>query len=152
MTTRIQDSVPPSDLWINLIRAHHDIEHHLERQFAQYELGWSDFASLNLLLHEGPLTITAIGKVVLLRSGSMTSCIDRLEKRGLVQRTADGSDRRVRMIGLSSEGHQLIVQAEKIHAGVLESIMSGLSGLERYQANQSLIEIASRVTALSKGA
>ena len=135
-----------------MIRAHHYIERHLKRHFAKHLLGWSDFAILNLLLHEGALTITAIGKVVLLRSASMTSCIDRLEKRGLVQRTADGSDRRVRIIGLSLEGHQLIIQAEKIHAGVLESIMSGLSGLERYQTNQSLIEIASRVTALSKDA
>jgi len=58
------------------------------------ELCGSDFAVLEALLHKGPLPVNEIGKKILLTSGSITVAIDRLEKRGLVERRAHGTDRR----------------------------------------------------------
>ena len=49
-------------------------------------LGLSDFTILEALLHKGPLTINQIGQKVLLTSGSMTAAVNRLERKGLVQR------------------------------------------------------------------
>ena len=68
----------------------------------------SDFAVLEALLHKGPLPVNEIGKKVLLTSGSITVAVDRLEKRGLVERRAHGTDRRARIVHLTIEGRKLI--------------------------------------------
>ena len=70
--------------------------------------GISDFMVLEVLLHKGPLTISAIGEKVLLASASMTSAIDRLEKRGLVRRRSCNSDRRIRIVELTDCGKAFI--------------------------------------------
>src|SRR5438094_10388041 len=76
-------------------------------------LGLSDFMVLEVLLHKGPQTISAIGEKVLLASASMTSAIDRLEKRGLARRKTCDSDRRIRFVELNDCGQEFI---EEIYA------------------------------------
>ena len=48
----------------------------------------SDFAVLEVLLHKGAQPVNAIGEKVMLTSGSITTAVQRLEKRGLVRRGA----------------------------------------------------------------
>ena len=61
------------------------------RQFAVRDidklgLTLTDFAILEALLNKGPLAVNDIGAKVALTSGSMTTAIDRLKSRGLVER------------------------------------------------------------------
>src|SRR6266487_5256860 len=84
----------------------------------------SDFAVLEALLHKGPLPINEIGKKILLTSGSITVAIDRLEKRGLVERRAHGTDRRARIVHLTKEGKKLITRAYADHAADMERLSS----------------------------
>lgn len=43
----------------------------------------SDFAVLEVLLHKGALPVNTIGEKILLTSGSITTAVQRMEKRGL---------------------------------------------------------------------
>jgi MarR family transcriptional regulator, 2-MHQ and catechol-resistance regulon repressor len=91
----------------------------------------SDFVVLESLLHKGPMTVSAIGRKVMLSSGSTTTAVDRLEKRGLVERRADDRDRRVAVVALTPAGRMVIEPAYKAHAVALERAASGLSPAER---------------------
>jgi MarR family transcriptional regulator, 2-MHQ and catechol-resistance regulon repressor len=68
----------------------------------------TDFAVMEALLNKGPLPVNTIGKKVLVTSGSITTAVDRLEQRGLVERLDAPDDRRVRLVRLTKEGHKLI--------------------------------------------
>ena len=118
-------------LWLVLARAHRSIVAYIEGALAAQGLGLSDFMVLEVLLHKGPLTISAIGEKVLLASASMTSAIDRLERRDLVVRKSCASDRRLRYVELTSAGRTFISRIYAEHAKDLDLIAEGLSSVER---------------------
>jgi MarR family 2-MHQ and catechol resistance regulon transcriptional repressor len=49
-------------------------------------LGESDFRVLEVLLHEGPMAVNAIGPEADLNPGSVSFAVDRLHKKGFVSR------------------------------------------------------------------
>lgn len=125
------EQISAARLWTVLARAHGSIVGYIEGRLAGQGLGLSDFAVLEVLLHKGPQTISAIGEKVLLASASMTSAIDRLERRKLVVRKACDKDRRVRYVELTPSGQKLIAEIYAAHERDLELITEGLSSEER---------------------
>jgi MarR family 2-MHQ and catechol resistance regulon transcriptional repressor len=95
-----------------------------EKSVSELEMCGSDFAVLEALLHKGPLPVNEIGRKVLLTSGSITVAVDRLEKKGLVERRAHGTDRRARVVHLTKEGRKLITRAYADHAADMERLAS----------------------------
>jgi MarR family 2-MHQ and catechol resistance regulon transcriptional repressor len=91
----------------------------------------SDFGVLEALLHKGPLAINELGAKVLLTSGSITTAIDRLEKRGLVARGGDAADRRARIVHLTPAGRKLIRKLFVAHEEAMEAAVSALAPEER---------------------
>jgi MarR family transcriptional regulator, 2-MHQ and catechol-resistance regulon repressor len=119
-------------LWIVLMRCHHALSKIAERSIEDTGLGLTDFVALEALLHKGPQTITEIQSRVLLASGSMTAAVDRLEKKGLLKRTAaPGGDRRVKVLKLTPTGKRIAEAAYGRHAAELESAMRVLNPNER---------------------
>ena len=118
-------------LWLVLARASSAVGTYVERSFGQHGYCLTDFMILEALLHKGPLTISAIGEKVLLASASMTSAIDRLEERGLVDRTLSAEDRRVRLVTLTCEGRRFASRLFADHVDDLEAISGEISQEER---------------------
>lgn len=118
-------------VWLVMWKAARAVEAHALRNVEALELCYSDFAVLEALLHKGPLPVNIIGKKVLLTSGSITAAVDRLEKKKLVERGADFSDRRARIVHLTREGRKLIQAAFADHETAMEKAVSSLSSTER---------------------
>jgi MarR family 2-MHQ and catechol resistance regulon transcriptional repressor len=131
MSTRARVEAP--HLWIVLSRCYRAVSQLAEHSVAEAGLGLSDFAALEALLHKGPLTITEIQAKVLLASGSMTAAVDRLERKGLVIRTATPSDRRAKLLELTPEGRRVVEAAFRRHATELEAAMAVLNATEKRQ-------------------
>jgi MarR family transcriptional regulator, 2-MHQ and catechol-resistance regulon repressor len=91
----------------------------------------SDFRVLEALLHKGPLPVNFIGQMVDLTTGSITSAIDRLESKWLVVRKHHPTDRRIRVVELTTKGRQLIKKAFAQHKVDMETAASNLSRAER---------------------
>ena len=111
-------------VFLVLWKAARAVESYAQISVTDLEIGGSDFAVLEAVLHKGPLPVNGIGKKVLLTSGSITVAVDRLERKGLVERRAHGTDRRARIVHLTKEGRTLITRAYRQHAADLERLVS----------------------------
>lgn len=109
-------------VWLVLWKAARAVEAYAVKSIDGVEMCGSDFAVLEALLNKGPLPVNVIGRKVLLTSGSMTTAVDRLEKKGLVERREDVADRRTRVVHLTREGRRLIEQAFAGHAEDMERL------------------------------
>jgi MarR family transcriptional regulator, 2-MHQ and catechol-resistance regulon repressor len=118
-------------VWLILWKAAHAVEQNARNSVSRLGLGLSDFAVLEMLLHKGPQSVSAIGKKVLLTSGSMTTAIDRLQSRKLVRRAPHPDDRRARLVELTEKGRALIECAFRQHARDMEETMAVLTAAER---------------------
>lgn len=103
-------------LWLVLMKAYQALQQRALRSIVDTGLGFSDFAVLETLLHKGPLPVNAIGAKIALTSGSSTAVIDRLENKGLVRRAPDATDRRTRIVHLTTKGKTLIEAAFLKHS------------------------------------
>ncbi|MCF7913825.1 MAG: MarR family transcriptional regulator [Spirochaetaceae bacterium] len=72
------------------------------------EISMTQFEVLEALLHREPLTQAEIGKKILKTKGNISYTLDKLVKRGYVQRRVCDEDRRERLIELTSAGRKLI--------------------------------------------
>ena len=118
-------------LWLVLWKASRAVQAHAFKSIASQPICTSDFAVLEAVLHKGSLPVNAIGRKVLLTSGSITSAVDRLEARGLVERRAHPTDRRTRVVHLTREGRRVITGLFAQHERDMEYAASALSPSER---------------------
>jgi MarR family 2-MHQ and catechol resistance regulon transcriptional repressor len=136
-----KNNISAPRLWLVMARAYGSMANYIEGAITAQGLGLSDFMVLEVLLHKGQLTISAIGEKVLLASASMTSAIDRLEKRGLVLRRSCSSDRRIRYVDLTPEGKSFIEEIYARHEKDLEAVTADLSDAERRTLYEGLKKI-----------
>jgi len=121
-------------LWLVLWRAYDALRTHAERHIQSLGLGLSDFAVLEAILNKGPTPVNAIGEKVRLTSGSITTAVDRLEQRGLVERRNHPDDRRSRVVHLTEAGRRMIACAFADHEKAMEAAAAALAPAERAQA------------------
>lgn len=125
-------------LWLVLMKAHETLRQHAECHIHRLGIGFSDFAVLEVLLHKGPTPVNTIGSMVRLTSGSITTAVDRMEQKGLVERRSDPEDRRARVVHLTPAGRKLISCAFADHEKAMDRATSGLTPEERGQATELL--------------
>lgn len=91
----------------------------------------SDFGVLEVLLHKGALPVNVIGEKVLLTSGSITTAVQRLEKKGLVLRERSQEDGRVVLVHLTEAGRELIETAFEAHSANLDQLFDNFDDSDR---------------------
>ncbi len=137
-------------VWLVLWKAYKAMEIIDKRSIADLGIGGiSDFAILEILHHKGPTPINAIGKKIGLTSGSITTAVDRAEKKGWIVRGPDEKDRRVVNITLTQSGTKIISESMEKHAAVLESSASVLDAQERTTLIQILKKVGYHAQSLS---
>lgn len=127
----MNDSERALKLFIVLSRASKVISEEVHKSIDRYGLNPTEFAVLELLYHRGQQPIQKIGQKILLRSGSMTYVVDKLEKRGLLRRVFCEKDKRITYMSITQEGIELIEAIFPEHAKGIQSIMSGLTSEEQ---------------------
>lgn len=132
------NSTTAPKLWVVLARAYGALASYVEASIAAEGLCLSDFMVLEVLLHKGPMTISAIGEKVLLANASMTSAVDRLEERSFVERLSSQDDRRIRIVALTREGRSFISGLYARHARDIEAVISVLTPQEQVHTRTTL--------------
>lgn len=109
-------------------------EGRLEANFRRYDLQGSTFDLLATLRRHGePFTLnpTQLQQAMMLSSGATTHRIDLLEKRGLVERRPDPSDRRGTLIKPTPDGKTLVDEVVVAHLETENELLAGLTEKER---------------------
>ena len=125
-------------LWLVMMKAHRTLQRVATHSIESAEVGLSDFAVMEMLLHKGPQPVNEIGRRIELTSGAITTAVDRLESRGLVTREAHETDRRARIVRLTARGKDEAVKAFGVHKAAMDVAASGLSKTERAMLIQLL--------------
>ncbi|MFI7006522.1 MarR family winged helix-turn-helix transcriptional regulator [Streptomyces sp. NPDC050145] len=92
------------------------------------------------VLRRRPAAMRALAETMACDASNMTGIIDRLEKRGLVRREANASDRRVKNVVLTAEG-------ERVTDAIRAKMRTTHDGLDRLtdQDRDSLYSLLERV-------
>ncbi len=136
-------------LFIVLSRASKVILEEAHQLIEQHGINPTEFGVLELLYHRGRQPIQHIGKKILLRSGSMTYVVDKLEKRGMLERVSCEEDKRVTYISITETGIELIRTIFPSHEKNIEALMSGLSREEQDAAIELIRKLGLSVRDLS---
>jgi MarR family 2-MHQ and catechol resistance regulon transcriptional repressor len=125
-------------LWVILARAYGSLAAYVEACIAAEGICLSDFMVLEVLLHKGPMSISGIGEKVLLANASMTAAMDRLERRGWIERHSSETDRRSKTVALTPSGREFIAELYARHERDIEAVTSVLTEREKDQMRSSL--------------
>lgn len=136
-------------LFIVLSRASKVIFEKAHKLIEKNGLNSTEFGVLELLYHRGQQPIQQIGKKILLRSGSMTYVVDKLEKKGLLERVFCEKDKRVTYISITQTGIDLIRSIFPEHEKNIVALMSGLNAAEQDATIELMRKLGLSVRSLS---
>lgn len=136
-------------LFIVLSRASKVIAEDAHKLIDTCGLNHTEFAVMELLHHSGRQPIQKIGQKILYGSGSMTYVVDKLQKRGFVERILCDKDKRVRYISITKAGGELMDSIFPEHAKNIENLMSGLNADEQDVAIELIRKLGLSVRNLS---
>ncbi|PAU39844.1 MarR family transcriptional regulator [Vibrio coralliilyticus] len=125
-----------SDMGIvgRLMRVHGLWHSQLEHVFKQHQLSMLEFDILaTLMRNQQPLTPTEMYKTLMISSGAMSTRIEKLVQRGLVERLASGDDRRSCKVTLTKQGAQLVDEALASHLSNMNGMLSMFDEQEKAQ-------------------
>ena len=117
--------------YVKLMRAAESITTRAHKHLSSAGLTVSQFGVLEAIHHLGPLSQKELGRKILRSSGNITMVIDNLEKRRLVRRERDTSDRRIFIVHLTDEGQKLIRKIFPSHAALITGEMSVLNATDQ---------------------
>jgi MarR family 2-MHQ and catechol resistance regulon transcriptional repressor len=80
---------------------------------------------------KGGLSQAQLSDMMLVNRANITSLVDRMEKSGLVVRTAHSEDRRCNIIKLTTKGEKLFEKVEPIYHEQVQQVMSGIAKPEQ---------------------
>jgi len=110
-----QDEIRALDAYVKLSRAAAAVEASVNRPLAAAGLTLSQFGVLEALWHLGPLSPGALARKILKSPANLTTVLDNLERRELIARSRDASDRRVTIVALTDEGRARIAALFPAH-------------------------------------
>jgi DNA-binding MarR family transcriptional regulator len=127
------------ELLFRVAKAKHGV---LTAQLAELDLTPVQAQALRRLDPERPLAMSALAEVLFCHASNVTGIVDRLESRGLVERTPGADDRRVKTLVLTREGAEARAQVIKL----LSEPPAGLTALPAAD-QQALLNILRRALA-----
>jgi DNA-binding MarR family transcriptional regulator len=116
----------------------------IERAVAPFGLSANEYVILCVLRASGPahtLPPKAINPLMNLTSGGMTNILHALERRGLIERLPDPSDRRGVLIKMTAPAKNLVEGAISAHVAEEQRMLTALSKREQAQLQDLLSKL-----------
>jgi DNA-binding MarR family transcriptional regulator len=114
-----------------------------QRVLAPLELEPSEFTVLRAVGFSGGESQQTLAERLRISPSRMVAIVDGLERRELLERRPDPSDRRVRRLHLTDSGHELLGRAFELAKEYEGRVSEGLTKAERAQ----LLELLERIAA-----
>jgi MarR family transcriptional regulator, 2-MHQ and catechol-resistance regulon repressor len=147
----VKNSRDPVHCWLVLKKAFQAASKYLYAGLQETGIDDTDFRILEALLNKGPLPVNTIGPKVHLTPGSISTAVDRLVERGLVNRVESPEDRRVRIVSLTPKGKRLIAPIFRKHSAEIARVFADASQKELRTLERMLKKIGRRAENLGTG-
>ncbi|KNE18990.1 MarR family winged helix-turn-helix transcriptional regulator [Virgibacillus pantothenticus] len=131
--------------FVVLIKASKALQDHVMEDIKNYGMKTSEFTILETLYHKGKQTVREISNSVLIKTGSITYVIDRLEEKGMLQREHCQKDRRVVYIDITDEGKNLMDEIFPKHQKVIEELFMDISDEQKQTVIDMLKKVGKRL-------
>ena len=128
--------VAPMGVFGRIRRLSDQLSEKIEHVHKKHGLTPSSFDVLATLKRSGPPYALSPSDLIfwtMVTSGTMTNRLDKLESAGLIKRQKNPEDGRGFVVGLTTEGHEVIDSAINDHVKNQHDLISGLSEQERFQ-------------------
>lgn len=119
-----------------LLRSANIISNEVHKNLGANNLTVSQFGILEALHKIGPMYQRDLAAQILKTTGNITTVIDNLEKRELVQRIREMKDRRYFQVVLTPEGAKLIKKIYPAHIRRVDQVMDKLTKNEQEELKQ----------------
>lgn len=118
----------------------------------QYNVGLTpeQFLLIDLLWNQGPMSQQQMADLMQKDKNSITKLVDALEKKGLVVRKKDDTDRRSNLLVLTSEADGLKMDAKEKGISILDSILEGISEEELKSFLDTLAKLTNNMEFIKK--
>ncbi|MGG5253655.1 MarR family winged helix-turn-helix transcriptional regulator [Neobacillus sp. SM06] len=132
--------------YLALMQTSKAVQDRIRLEMTKNNLSLTEFSVLEILYFKAKQTIHQVGNRVLISSGSMTYVIDKLEKRGLLNRIACPDDRRVIYVALTEEGIRLMGTIMPEHQEMIDYLFGCLNKGEAEQLAKWLKQVSERAS------
>ena len=113
--------------------------------------GARGFQILATVAHDEPPTQASLAAHLGIDRTVLTYVLDDLVGAGVLERTVDPADRRVRRLAATQSGRELLAELEQRVADAEHELFAGLSAAEQEQLRASLYRAASRIHGAAPG-
>lgn len=128
-----------------VLRSADHLNGRLNEALKPFQVSFTQYTALKSIRDDRDgLTSTAIGERMYTRDSDVTRLVDRLVKRGLVERNRDKADRRVVRVRLTRQGAELM---ERLDGPVLGAIATSFAGVKAKRVRR-VIEILRQLQGL----
>jgi DNA-binding MarR family transcriptional regulator len=135
-------SASANECIVGIVRAGEAFVALANRALSGYQLSPAARQALAVLDGAGePLSPTEIARRLIVTTASVTSLLDTLERRGLVERRADPADRRRLLVAITPPAQDLVRQYVPEVVALQTAVMSGIAEEDR----QHLIAVLTRI-------
>jgi DNA-binding MarR family transcriptional regulator len=123
----------------------------MEPHFAQFGISSSQWGVLHALHRceqdhgRAALRLTDLGDRLIVRPASVTGTVDRLQRMGLVARSASPSDHRAKHVTLTPLGRDVVRKVLERHPAQMRRVLEGLSGSEQADLQRLLDRLVSHL-------
>ncbi|MDH3327667.1 MAG: MarR family transcriptional regulator [Desulfobulbaceae bacterium] len=119
------------ETFVKLMRSSNTISAEVNNYLAKNKLTMSQFGVIEALYHVGPMYQRDLAEKILKTTGNITTVIDNLEKRKLVERQREMKDRRYFKVVLTPSGKRLIKKIFPDYAAQVEKSINRLTTAEQ---------------------
>jgi DNA-binding MarR family transcriptional regulator len=102
-----------------------------QTQAAGFDLTSVQYAALECIAQRPGIDQASLAAAIGFDRATIGGVIDRLERKGLVQRFVSAQDRRARQLNLTTEGEQLLAACRPVVQALQDDILARLSPKER---------------------
>lgn len=138
---------PSVELFVQLVRICDSLRQELSALVARYGLSLPAFYALGEVersLEKG-CPMHHLGGMLTVSRANVTGLTDSLEQKGLVQRTGDKADRRVKLIRLTKAGRQILEAAGPEYKERLSALLAGLKDSDKRLLTQMLVKLGQTI-------
>lgn len=112
------------------------IEKDIANYLRPFKLTPAKFNALMIIKHQGKdkgLSQVEIGKRLIVTESNMTRLLDRLEKKGFIERLPQKKDRRIKLIKITKQGSDML---DEVWPGYYQKIKQVANTLDKHELKQ----------------